>query len=289
MKRIYIAMSMLVLVGLGLSLTHYTPRTLSSNNSNERKLITEQPWKNQPVEVTEMRVNGKQVALGQVFVSNESDWIRDFSFKVRNATNKQISHARFELQFPLKDTPKRTFYVQPLEYGQTLSLGKPNGSVAPGEYFELSGKVDVGVLKQLVREKAVGKYVNMNTAQLSAEIIEFTDDTSWVAGEWLRFDRQTKKWVEMAQAELWKSTDSQTIFQLASYKAPQAQDCYKSTHDIIDCQGDCQCGVTHDIATPGDLVNAGNFQANKFQVCCTKNGVQCVVAYDGVMSGCTSH
>ena len=288
MKRIYVALSMLVLVGSGLSLTHYTPRTLSSNNSNERKLITEQPWKNQPVEVSEMRVNGKPVALGQAFVSNESDWVRDFSFRVRNATNKRISHARFELQFPLKDTPRRAFFVQPLEYGQTLSLAKPNGSVAPGEYFELSAKVDVGILKQIVREKAVGKYVNMNTAQLSAEIVEFTDNTSWVAGEWLRFDKQTKKWVEMVRVELWKDTNSQTIFQLASMKAPQQQNCYRSAHDIVDCPSDCQCGTRHDIATPGDPVNAGVSQADKIQVCCTKNGIQCVVAYDGVATGCSS-
>jgi hypothetical protein len=145
------------------------------------------------------------------------------------------------------------------------------------------------VLKQVVREKAVGKYVDMNTAQLSAEIVEFTDNTSWVAGEWLRFDNQAKKWVEVVQAELWKSTDSPTIFQLASYKVPQQQNCYKSAHDIVDCPSDCQCGVRHDIATPGDPVNTGNSPADKFQVCCTKNGIQCVVAYDGVTSGCTSN
>ena len=211
MNRLYVSMSLLVMVGLGLTLTHYTPRTLSSNYRDDRKLVTEQKWGNQPVEVTDVRIDGNAVALGRSFVANDSDWIHELSFTVRNASGKHISHARFELQFPLHDTPKRAFYVQPLEYGQALLLGKPTASVRPGESFELSAKLDVDVLKRVVREKAAGQYLSMNTARLSAEIIEFTDNTSWVAGEWFRFDRQTKKWIGLAQAELWTPANSEGV------------------------------------------------------------------------------
>ena len=44
MNRLYVSMSLLVMVGLGLTLTHYTPRTLSSNYRHDRKLVTEQKW-----------------------------------------------------------------------------------------------------------------------------------------------------------------------------------------------------------------------------------------------------
>ena len=76
MNRLYVSMSLLVMVGLGLSLTHYTARTLSSNYRHDRKLVTEQKWGNQPVEVTDVRIDGHAVALGRSFVSNERDWIR---------------------------------------------------------------------------------------------------------------------------------------------------------------------------------------------------------------------
>ena len=46
MNRLYVSMSLLVMVGLGLTLTHYTPRTLSSNYRHDRKLVTEQKWGN---------------------------------------------------------------------------------------------------------------------------------------------------------------------------------------------------------------------------------------------------
>lgn len=282
MKRTYVSLSMLVVIGLALSFTYYTPPTLSSNNHDELKMLTQQKWGNEPVKLTEVRVNGKSIVLGDSFSSNESDWIRELSFKVRNTSTKEISHARFELQFPLKDTPRKAFFVQPLEYDQTSS----KGAVAPGETFELSVELNVDVLKQMVRENGVGKYLKINMAQLSSEVIEFTDKTMWVAGAWFRFNNQTKKWMEMIPTRLDKLTDSPPDFQLVSFKAPQSGTCFSSLPDFVDCPSDCQCGVRHNIATPGDIRNVGNFQADKIQVCCTQNGVQCVVAYDGVAPNC---
>ena len=279
MKRTYISLSMLVVIGLALSFTYYTPPTLSYNRNNELKMLTQQKWGNEPVKVTEVRVNGKSIALGHSFLSNESDWIREVSFKVRNTSTKEISHARFELQFPLKDTPRQAFFVQPLEYSSKRSI-------APGETFELSVELNVDFLKQMVRENGVGQYLKMNMAQLSSEVIEFTDKTSWVGGEWFRFNNQTKKWIGMIPTGLDKPTDSTLDFQLVSFKAPQSGTCYSSLPDFVDCPGACQCGTNKNIATPGDIRNVGNFQADKIQVCCTQNGFQCVVAYDGVTPGC---
>jgi len=282
MKRTYFSLSLLVAIGLALSFTCYTAPTLSYNKDNELKMLNQQTWGNEPVKVTEVRVNGKSIALGHSFLSNESDWIHELSFKVRNTSTKEISYARFELQFPLKDTPRRAFYVQPLEYSQTSS----KRSVAAGETFELSVELNVDLLKQMVREHGVGRHLEMNMAQLSSEVIKFTDNTSWVAGEWFRFNNQTKKWMAMVQAALGTPTDSKLDFKLVSFKVPQSGTCYSSLPDFVDCPGACSCGSKKNIATPGDIRNVGNYQADKIQVCCTQNGFQCVVAYDGVTPGC---
>lgn len=177
--------------------------------------------------------------------------------------------------------------MQDLEYGRSSLLGKSTSSVAPGESFELRVNLDVEAVKHVVQEKAVGEYLKMNRALLSAEIIEFTDNTRWVVGEFLRFDAQKKKWIGVIQPEPWSI--SEPTFEPATFKPPQQQNCYKSAHDSVDCPGDCGCGTVKPIATPGDPVNAGNFEAPKFQFCCTKDGFQCLVAYDGIASGCTSN
>ncbi len=285
MKRTYVPLSMLVVTALALAFTCYTPPTLSFNDHNEWKILTEQKWGNEPVKVTAVRVNGKSIAFGHSFLSNESDWIREVTFKVRNTSTKEISQARFELQFPLKDTPRKAFFVQPLEYGETF-VDNSKKSIGPGEIFELTVELNVDLLKQVVRENGVGQYLRMNMAQLSLETIKFTDDTSWVAGEWFRFNNRTKKWIGMIPAGLDRPADSKLDFRPVSYKAPQSGTCFSSLPDFVDCPSACQCGVKHNIATPGDIRNVGNFQADKIQVCCTQGGFQCVVAYDGVAPGC---
>lgn len=99
MRKIYVPLSML-LIGLSLGLTSYTPRTLSSNSDDNQRLVTEQKWKSQPVKVTDVRINGNIITLGQPFRANERDWIRELSFKVTNASDKQMSYARFSCNFP---------------------------------------------------------------------------------------------------------------------------------------------------------------------------------------------
>ena len=120
-------------------------------------------------------------------------------------------------------------------------------------------------------------------AQLSTEVVDFDDHTSWLTGEWLRFDSRTHKWIDITEPINRSATGT---LEFVSYKSPQLATCYKPTHDTIDCVADCQCGTTHSVAIPGDQYSAGYNEADKVQYCCTQNGFQCVVAYTGIGSRC---
>ncbi|HEX6718009.1 MAG TPA: hypothetical protein VF088_12900 [Pyrinomonadaceae bacterium] len=240
-------------------------------------------WGPEPVDINDVRINAKPISFEQSYNSNDRDWIRELSFKVRNATNKNISYMRFELQFPLKDTPKRTFYVEGLEYGESRMLGSSGKILTPGQTIELGVNVDVKALKEIVQQKGQGEYLKINVAQLSTEVIDFEDHTSWLTGEWLRFDSRTAKWIGLTQPINRSGTGT---FEFVRYKSPPGASCYRAAHDTIDCQAECQCGTSHSVSVPGDIVSSGSSSADKFQFCCKQNGVQCLVAYTGVTSGC---
>jgi hypothetical protein len=79
----------------------------------------------------------------------------------------------------------------------------------------------------------------------------------------------------------------EVAFQPTNFKPVGTGTCYKAAHDTINCQTDgCDCGTTHTVSIPGDIVSSGNNPSDKFLFCCTKNGFQCVIAYTGVAPGC---
>ena len=284
MKKLSIQLAAFV-VGIVFIFAHYTPPTLSSNPPNATKILKKVNWGPEPVDINDVRINGKPVSFEQSYKTNDRDWIHELSFKVRNATNKNISYMRFELQFPLKDTPKRSFYVEGLEYGETRMAGSSGKIITPGQTIELSVNLDVKAVREVVQQKGQGENLEMNVAQLSTEVIDFEDHTSWLTGEWLRFDDRTGKWIGMTQS---MNRSANGAFEFVNYKSPQGATCYKPTHDTIDCQLEFGCGTTHDVSVPGDLVNAGYNSADKLQYCCTQNGFRLLVAYTGVESGCHS-
>jgi hypothetical protein len=275
---------LILLMGLTFISTQYTPLTSSSKPLNETRVLRAVKWGPEPVEVTEIRINSKPVSFDRSFVSNEDDWIRELSFKVKNTSNKDISYVRFELQFPLNDIPKRAFYVQVIEYGGTPVPGSGK-TIRPGETVRLTCHTDVSALKKVVRDKGQGEYLKMNAALLSTEVIDFQDKTSWLAGQWMRFDDKNKKWIEMDHPQPEESLNPDVAFQPASFKPVPMSDCYRGTHDSINCTLECGCGGAKSVTVAGDP-GAGNSLADKLQFCCTQNGISCFVAYTGITPGC---
>lgn len=278
-KTVYLSV---IVLALAIFSTHYTSARFSLNDTDDTRMLRKVKWGPEPIELTELRLNGKQIILDQPFVAGEENWVSDLRFKVMNRSNKPILFMRFELQFPLKGGPRPAFYVEAIEFGKKTGAHERPETLGPGETIELTCKTDVASLKQWLRDLGRPGYSNMRVALLSTEIVNFADKTSWTAGEWLRFDSHDNKWIEMNLVAPDKTDEALAIFQPAVYKSIQGEACWKNTHDVIDCQSECECGTRHDITIPSADPGPTSKEADKIQVCCTQNGFQCVVAYTGV-------
>lgn len=270
----------LIVLALAIFSTHYTSARFSVNGADDTKVLRKVKWGPEPIELTDLRLNDKQITFDRPFVTGGENWVSDLRFKVTNRSNQPILFMRFELQFPLKSGPRPAFYVQPVEFGKQTSVKRE--ALGPGETIELTCKTDVAALKRWLRDHRQPDYSNMRVALLSTEMVDFADNTSWTAGEWLRFDSHNNKWTEMNLVTPGNTDETGSIFQPAVYKSIQGEACWKNTHDVIDCQSECQCGTRHDITIPSADPGVTSKEADKIQVCCTQNGFQCVVAYTGV-------
>src|SRR5882724_10604953 len=111
------------------------------------------PRKNEPVEITEIKVGNNAISLGQSFLAN-SDWVSDLTFKVRNISAKDIAWVELQLQFPEVRFNKAIF-VQPIRYGQVPDLPEDSRQdeppVAPNETVQMQLDSDsYGGLKRIV-------------------------------------------------------------------------------------------------------------------------------------------
>jgi len=272
--------ALVMLAAVALTNTHSPFPALSFGQTGHPKVLKEVKWGPAPVEVTDLQINNRPVSLDQPFETNEEAWIRDLRFKVTNRSKSDISHLRFELQFPVKDRPRPGFYVQALEYGLPTGPGKSDGTkIKPGDSVELNCIVDFNALKSFVRQNAEGEFVELNTALLSTEIVDFSDKTSWLGGSWLRFDDKTRKWIDKAEPlQQIMSVSPVAVFQPVGFQPARPPDCFRSSKDSYDCQVECQCGIKHDVMIPGaDIVSAGVTGADKWVTCCTT----CLIAYTG--------
>ena len=89
MKKLSIQLPVFV-VGIVFTFAHHTPPTLSSNPPNATKILKKVNWGGEPVDITDVRINGKPVSFERSYKSNDGDWIHELSVKVRNATDKRL-------------------------------------------------------------------------------------------------------------------------------------------------------------------------------------------------------
>lgn len=256
---------------------------LSSHGAQASRIVTKNHWNNEPVEITGVHINGKQVGNDVPF-SADDDWMRELSIDVKNISGKNISYMRFELLFPLKDSPRPHYYAEGVEYGEMPGGTGTSQVNKPGETIRLSFSVDVSLLKSKLQEKGDAKYLGLNNAKLSVEQVYFDNSTAWINGLMFRFNEATKKWDEIAQikqesqiAELAHSSKSGTI-----NTRPSAQ-CFKPYSVRESC---CEDGRFVNLSEPGDNVCVGSSEVDKEYRC--SGTPACIIFYTGVDPGCSS-
>lgn len=94
-----------------------------ASSQKERKLVKTN-WKGEPVQVKGVKLKGRAAEFGKAFTDADDDWLKGFSLRVTNTTNKDIVFIELELTFFEKEE-KLTFSRTPVGY--PVSYGSPEG------------------------------------------------------------------------------------------------------------------------------------------------------------------
>jgi hypothetical protein len=79
-----------------------------------------------PVEITSIRLNGKNVVPGEK-IKGDDDWLQGLSFTVKNVSDRPIAYVAVSLRFT---NPKRATGFT-LSYGPDYSRGEPRSGYSP--------------------------------------------------------------------------------------------------------------------------------------------------------------
>lgn len=142
----------------------------------------------EPIEIVEVRSNGKVVHLDESFADDQ--WLKDLVIKFKNVSDKTITHLDFNLLFPeTRESGLPLSYS--LHYGLFRSqqyqgaLGMKE--LRPGDTSEVTlGLKDYGQLKEaLASRKDINDFTLVN---LTVAVAYFDDGMQWSAGDLFRPD-----------------------------------------------------------------------------------------------------
>ncbi|PYS87443.1 MAG: hypothetical protein DMF62_12475, partial [Acidobacteria bacterium] len=137
----------------------------------------------EPIEIIEFS-NGQnpKIKVGEKF-EQSNNWLKDFSVRLRNKTEKGITFLMLVIEFP--ETSKSGNEIAfPLTYGSNPLLPKKDElvrSIQPGEIYELKlTEKKYENLKKAVESRHVLDSLSRITVRL--DIIHFDDGTVWSGG-----------------------------------------------------------------------------------------------------------
>ncbi|MDQ3820674.1 MAG: hypothetical protein M3362_23735, partial [Acidobacteriota bacterium] len=72
---------------------------ITPTQNNERVITTNTLRKNEPIEISDININGRTIKLGEPFVE-DGEWLKNVKFKVVNKSDKVITYIVLNIDFP---------------------------------------------------------------------------------------------------------------------------------------------------------------------------------------------
>lgn len=139
----------------------------------------------EPIEISNLQVNGKTVNLNEPFIG-EGEWLKDFTLIFKNTSDRKIRTITFFLTV-LESKPIGPPPGMPFVYGTPRTAPKAENETIRLLFPEESDsvRIDAGLFENLKRIFAEReKLASRTTAELSVADVWFSDDTLW---SWGRF------------------------------------------------------------------------------------------------------
>ena len=168
---------------------------LALHQDYSKKQIGRASYRNEPVEIISISVGDKkQHAINETF-EKETDWLKDFSVRIKNKSEKRIVFFSWGLEFPETEaTGNRMIYM--LYYGVS-PYRKPKdyeneGPIPAGETFELA--IDQKKYERLKAFVGTRHWLDgLTRAEIRILSIHYDDDTGWSAGSSTKRDPNNPK------------------------------------------------------------------------------------------------
>lgn len=171
--------------------------------SQERVIKRLPVEQNEPIEITDIKVNGQSVSFDKKFVADD-EWLRSFVVSIKNRSDKLILFASIQLQFPRPPGSQDRMAIDDMSYGNwalQTRTPKPDELLAgmrPSEIveIELSAQQFDDLRKFLT---ATNYPASIEKVDLRINRVIFQDDIMWTRGA------QTRR--DPTNASTWKNID----------------------------------------------------------------------------------
>lgn len=153
------------------------------------KLVRHTTYPNQPVEVTNVSVKGKNYKLDEEIGDAGDDWLDGLFVAVKNVSGKTITHISIYLDFP--DTRATgTIMAYPLHYGCNPRFPRDKNqpqALAPRATaaFTVSGPTFTD-LKTFIENRQ--SLAGLEKVTIHVSEVYLDDGRFWSAGSWFRLD-----------------------------------------------------------------------------------------------------
>jgi len=148
-------------------------------------------WRNEPLEITKLEVNGKEISFNHGFNAEGDDWFRGLAVSVKNISSQTIHFIDLGLTFESSgggDIPSRDhllFGCQPPPSSAAATSKCDQPPLKPNETATLVLKDYEGTRKFL---NETGKPQNINGFEISIGEVIFADGRMWSGGQILKQD-----------------------------------------------------------------------------------------------------
>lgn len=164
--------------------------SFKSAQTDKEKVIKQLSWRDEPIELTGLKVNQKEVELNKSFSDDNDDWLKDLTIKFKNKHDKAVIYIRVGLDFPeTKATGNEmsyplTYGIEPREFARNPLVKERVGSGQTVE-LKLTEKKFEGLKSFIERRHLLS---TLNKVNLRIGFILFEDGTAWSGGSFMRQD-----------------------------------------------------------------------------------------------------
>lgn len=171
---------------------------------NSDKLIHQrQAAPNQPVEILEIK-NAKRLLKANSAFTDDDEWLKGFSLRMKNKSRKNLTQITVELLFPRGpgqiDPPLADTIVFGAEQFNN-SRSSTQQLILPGQSFNVSlSDQQYLVIRELLKTHGYGE--ELKSVVLTVDEVLFDDGTKWHAGHFMQRDPNNReRWIPLGKTE----------------------------------------------------------------------------------------